>query len=260
MPSRSFMRKIQRRGYLIAGVNQNYLFFGYYDTAAKQEEGIEIDLLHQIAKAIFGNPNKITFKALNVPQRIPFVQDQQVDIVADAITITPKNCGQVDFSTVYYDAHQRVLVPSNSAARYASASSTGSMLSDLAGKRVCATAKSVPYDYIRDHSRAIPYGDQSATDCLVDLQEGKVDAISTDDAILLGLKYQDRQTDIVGPSLADAPYGMAINKAHPEFVRFVNAVLEQLRVDGKWKTIYHNDLGRYVSASTPAPPTPHYLP
>jgi polar amino acid transport system substrate-binding protein len=130
-------------------------------------------------------------------------------------------------------------------------------LSDLAGKPVCASNGSVPLEYIGQHSHAIPVGLPSATDCLVDLQEGNVAAISTDNAILLGFKAQDPGTRIVGQSLAEAPYGMAINKAHPGFVRFVNAVLDQLRVDGQWKAIYQRDLGT-VSPTTPAPPTPDY--
>jgi polar amino acid transport system substrate-binding protein len=94
------------------------------------------------------------------------------------------------------------------------------------------------------------------TDCLVALQEGRVAAISSDDAILLGFKAQDPNTKIVGPRLADEPYGMAINRGHPEFVRFVNGVLERLRDDGRWKAIHRRWLGPF--APTPAPPRASY--
>ena len=67
------------------------------------------------------------------------------------------------------------------------------------------------------------------TDCLVLLQQGDVAAISTDDSILDGLAAQDPWTKLIGPPLTDEPYGLAIAKQHPEFVRFVNAVLQQLR-------------------------------
>jgi polar amino acid transport system substrate-binding protein len=255
MPPGSFMRKIQQRGYLIAGVNLNNYFFGYYDTKTEQEKGFEIDLLYQIAEAIFGKTgnikNEIHFESPpTVSERVSFVQHQQVDIAADAITITCARHKLVDFSTVYYNGGVRVLVRSNSPVR---------SLSDLAGKRVCASAGSVPFEYIRDHSRAIAVPRPSATDCLVGLQQGTVDAISTDNAILLGFNAQDPETKIVGLPLAAAPYGMAINTAHPGFVRFVNAVLERMRVDGAWKRIYQANLGR-VSTATPAPPRPSYVP
>ncbi len=68
------------------------------------------------------------------------------------------------------------------------------------------------------------------TDCLVLLQQDQVAAVSTDDAILYGLEAQDPFTKVVGPELTDEPYGLAMSKQHPDFVRFVNAVLAQERV------------------------------
>ena len=103
----------------------------------------------------------------------------------------------------------------------------------------------------------IAVGLPQAIDCLVYLQQGRVDAISTDDSILVGFKAQDPYTTLVGPSLAKVPYGMAISKAHPDFVRFVNGVLERMRTDGTWRRIYSRWLGGLVK-SPPPPPTPHY--
>jgi polar amino acid transport system substrate-binding protein len=250
MPASSFMATLQHRGKLVAGVNQNYKLFGYLDPLTGKIDGFEIDILRQIAQAIFGTPNALQFKAMSVPERIPSVQNGSVDIVVDAVTITCARRQQVDFSTVYYDARQRLLVPSDSNAR---------SLSDLGGKKVCATAGSVPYDLITHNpAHPIAYGVPQGSDCLVALQEGKVDAISTDDSILLGFKIQDPFVKIVGPTLADAPYGIAISQAHPEFVRFVDGVLARMRADGTWHRLYEKWLGHYVSGPAPAPPTARY--
>ena len=77
-------------------------------------------------------------------------------------------------------------------------------------------------------------------------------AISTDSSILLGFKAQDPNTQIVGPSLGDVPYGMAISKAHPDFVRFVNGVLAKIEHNGTWQRLYANWLGDF----TPVRPQP----
>ncbi len=227
MPSGSFMRTIQRRGYLRAGVNAGLLDFGYLNPATGKIEGFEIDLVRELARAIFGDPSRYRLVALSVPQRIPFVQDNRVDIVVDAVTITCARKQQVDFSSVYYDAKQRVLVPSNSPATDIGA---------FSDRRVCASAGSAPIEVMQRASGAADAGGApQAIDCLVALQQGQVSAISTDDSILLGFKAQDPNTKIIGPSLADVPYGMAISKAHPEFVRFVNGVLAKLARDGTWQ-------------------------
>lgn len=249
MPAGSFMAKLEHRGYLIAGVDQNTLLFAYFNPLDGQPEGFEIDLLRELARAIFGNPNAIQFKAITTAERISAVQNGSVDVVADAMTITCQRRQAVDFSTVYFDAGQRVLVPLNSPA---------SSIRDLGGKRVCATKGSTSIQTLQGLvPRPVPYAVAQRTDCLVALQQGLVDAISTDDSILLGFKAQDPYTKIVGPRLADEPYGMAISKAHPDFVRFVNGVLAQLRTNGTWERIYSRWLGKLTP--TPAPPAAHYL-
>jgi len=117
MPAGSFMAKIQKQGYLIAGVNAGLYKFGYLNPATGNIEGFEIDLVKQVAAAIFGTANRVRFVALTVPQRFTAVEDGRVDIVADTITITCYRRTLVDFSTVYYNATQRLLVPTNSGVR-----------------------------------------------------------------------------------------------------------------------------------------------
>ena len=131
--------------------------------------------------------------------------------------------------------------------------SSATSLDDLHGQKVCATRGSNSVHRIRQHKAIavqVPYW----TDCLVLLQQGSVAAISTDDSILDGLAAQDPWTKIIGKPLTDEPYGLAISKQHPEFVRFVNAVLQRLRTDGQWKVSYRAWLGNPV----PNPPSAHY--
>ena len=249
MPPGSFMQRIHDRGYLIAGVNAGLLDFGYLNPATGKIEGFEIDLVRELARAIFADSSRFRLVALSVPQRIPFVQQGKVDVVVDAVTINCARRQQVDFSTVYYDSQQRVLVPANSAATDIGA---------FAGRRVCASAKSAPIDVMKQQPRPPqPVGLAQAIDCLVALQEGQVAAISTDDSILLGFKAQDPNTKIIGASLADVPYGMAISKSHPEFVRFVNGVLAKLHADGTWQVLDKRWLG-HIPGSNPTLPPPQY--
>jgi polar amino acid transport system substrate-binding protein len=246
MPRGSLMRKIQDRGYLIAGVNAGAYKFGYLNPTSGHIDGFEIDLVRELAQAIFGDPSRYRLVALSVPQRIPAVEDDRVDVVVDAVTITCYRKTQVDFSTVYYGAQQKVLVP---------ASSRATSIRDFAGRRVCASAQSTPIQVMQAlPTPPRPLGLPQAIDCLVYMQEGRVPAISTDDSILLGFKAQDPNTKIIGASLYPVPYGIAINKAHPEFVRFVNGVLARLRADGAWRAIYDKWLGGIPGSNPVLPP------
>jgi polar amino acid transport system substrate-binding protein len=250
MPAGSWMARIKKRGYLLAGVDQNTLLLAYFNPVDRRIEGFEIDLLDELARAIFGDPNAIKFVAVTTAERIPYVQNGTVDVVADATTITCARKQEVDFSTVYLDAAQRLLVPSNSLI---------GGVQDLAGKRVCATTGSTSIDNIKLLApKAVIYRVPERTDCLVALQEGRVDAVTSDDSILLGFRAQDPYTKIVGGRLEDEPYGLVISKTHPDLVAFVNGVLERMRKDGVWRAIYSRSLGRSHIGPIPSPPPPNY--
>jgi polar amino acid transport system substrate-binding protein len=239
------METIRARGYVIAGVSLNTYHLGYLNPSDGDVEGFDIDMLHAIAAAIFGNPDKIRFVAMTNTQRIPAVESGRVDIVAHTMTITCARWRQVDFSTVYFDAGLRVLVPSNS---------TVQGLFALSGQKVCTTAGSTSLATIPAMADLIPVVEPYATDCLVQLQQGDVAGISTDDSILAGLKAQDPYTKIVGPRIVDVPYGLAISKQHPDFVRFANAVLARLRADGQWAASYRH----WIGSPVPPPPPARY--
>jgi polar amino acid transport system substrate-binding protein len=238
--------QIRSHGRLRVGVDQNTYLFGYRDAASGQIVGFDIDVARQIAAAIFGDPNRIQLVAITSAQRIPFIQNNSVDIVVKTMTINCDRLKQVAFSTVYYDAGQRVLVPK---------SSTANGIGDLGGRKVCAAAGSTSIANIAHAaSHPVPVSVADWTDCLVLLQQGQVDAISTDDTILAGMAAQDPNLKLVGGRFTEEPYGVAVSKAAPDLVRFVNWVLDQMRADGRWAGIYT----RWLGGPAPAPPPARY--
>jgi len=244
----SFMAKIRARGYLIAGVDSGTFDFGFLNPFSGQFEGFDIDMLHAVAKAIFGDPNRIEFKSITDAQRKPALRSGSVDIVAHTMIITCDRLKTADFSTVYIDTSQRVLVAKNSPAK---------SLADLGGQKVCATKGSISLARVATApSHPIPVAVPYWTDCLVLLQQGDVAAISTDAAILTGLTGQDPETKLVGPQFTNDPYGLGIPKRHPDLVRFVNAVLAQMRADGQWAASY----AHWFGSPAPAPPEARYQP
>lgn len=245
MPAGSTMEKIQARGRLIAGVDQNIYLMGFRNPASGQIEGFDVDMARQVAKAILGDPTKIQFKVLTSDQRIPALEQGEVDIVVRTMTINCERAAKVDFSSVYYQAGQRVLVPRGSGV-------TG--IDALGGKKVCATKGSSSLNNVAAApSKPIPVAVPNWTDCLVMLQQGQIDAISTDDTILAGLAAQDPYTEMVGEKFTQEPYGMGVPKGNEDFVRFVNAMLERIRGDGTWASIHAAWLGRLGEAPTPPP-------
>jgi polar amino acid transport system substrate-binding protein len=248
MPAGSYMQAIERRGRLIVGVDQTTRFFGYRDPQTGAIDGFDIALAREIARAIFGDPTAIELHAVTTGQRIPVVESGHVDLVASQVTATCDRRQQVDLSTIYYLAHQEVLVRTGGPGTIA----------DLKGKRVCATTGSTSIDKIsKVVPGVVPYPVASRADCLVALEEGWVDAVTSDDTILLGFESQDPlNTYIIPNRLSDEPYALATSKEHPEFGRFVNGVLDELRADGRLEQLYHQYLPPAAGFVPPAAPPP----
>jgi polar amino acid transport system substrate-binding protein len=249
MSTGTFMHTIQRHGKLNVGVDQNTLGLGYFDSirSTPRMEGFEIDLVREIARAIFGDPDKIRYTAISTQQRESVVQNGDVDLVASSFSIDCGRRKRMLFSSVYYQAQMRLLVPKRPKV---------AGLRDLDGKYVCVTNRSTT---IRRLTELQPttgikiYVVPLRSDCLVKLQQGTVQAIASDDAILLGLHKQDPQTKIVGPGLQCESWGIAINSKHPEFVRFVNAVLARLRRSGYTQRRRDHWLEGLTPTKMPAP-------
>jgi polar amino acid transport system substrate-binding protein len=246
MPAGSTMAAIYARGRLIVGTDQNTYLFGFRDAASGEIVGFDVDIAKEVATAIFGDwHNHMQLVSVTSAQRIPYLQDHKVDIVAHTMTMNCDRWRQVSFSTEYYAAGQRVLVGRGSTAKG---------IGDLGGKKVCAAAGSTSIQNIATaRAKPIPVSVNDWTDCLVLLQQGQVDAISTDDTILAGMAAQDPTTRLVGPAFTSEPYGLGINKGASDLVRFVNGVLARIRADGTWATIYHRWLG-----GTATPPAARY--
>ena len=243
MPAGSFMEQIQARGRLVAGVSADTLLFGYRNPLTGNLEGFDIDLVHQVSQAIFGDPNRVEYKVVTYAQRIPALLDGSVDIVADVMTVNCTRWQQIAFSSQYFEAGQKVLVRSDSVA---------ASIKDLDGTRMCAATGSTNIEELKNHPKitAVPVDDIS--DCMVLFQQGTVDSVTGDDTVLQGFKVQDPYTKIIGPAITKEPYGLGIARSHPEFVQFVNSVLQRIRVDGTWRQMYT----RWLQPTGPVPDPP----
>lgn len=248
MPPGSTMAAIAERGRLVVGVDQNTYPFGFRNPASGQLEGFDIDLAREVARRIFGDPDRIDLRVVDASQRESALQSGQVDVVVRTYSITCDRKRSVEFSTVYYYANQRILAAKGSGIDSAAA---------LSGKRVCAVRGTTSLSAMFAlNPRPTLFSVTTWTDCLVMVQQGQIDAISTDDVVLFGLAAQDPTVEVVGPSIAVEPYGVGIRKENIDLVRFVNGALDQMRADGTWERLYEAHL-RSLGPS-PGPPPARY--
>ena len=262
LPAGSTMAAIRARGKLIVGVSGDTLLFGARNTLTNQIEGFDIDMLKEVAKAIFGpdGESNITYKVITYADRLPNLEagpdNGGVDIVAHTMTINCDRWLRIAFSSEYFDAGQRVLVKLGSGFK---------SIEDLnaAKATVCAPEGSTNIDLLRKNESG-KYGDlvilakPDVTDCLVAMQQGQADGATGDDTVLAGLAAQDPNTEVVGEKFTSEPYGLGMAKDKIDFVRFVNGVIEEMRTDGRWKDIYSKWLVGVLSDTVIDPPPAEY--
>jgi polar amino acid transport system substrate-binding protein len=158
----------------------------------------------------------------------------------------------ISFSSEYYRSEQHVLVRADSSVR---------SMGDLTGRTVCAAEGSTTLDDGRKVPGVMAVAAEAPSDCLVRFQRAEVDAISSDETVLHGLAAQDPYARVVGPGFAAQPYGLGIARGHPDFVRFVNGVLDEVRRSGRWRQLYSAWLARDLpDATVPAPDHSRPLP
>lgn len=243
MPPGSYMAEIAARGRLIVGTSIDTLLFAAVDPDDGAIKGFDVDIAGLVAAAIFGEPAdpnvpdpRVELRGITYAQRIPAVVSGEVDLVAHTMTVNCQRWQVVAFSSVYLNAGQKLLVAKGSGV---------TDVNDLAGLTVCVSAGGTSADKMRAMSVQPPVEVlevSNQTDCLVAFQRGEADVIRSDDTVLGGFAQQDPSTEVVGEFLTEEPYGMAMSQDHPEFVRFVNAVLDRARADGTWQALYDKSL------------------
>lgn len=247
--------EILERGRLIVGLDQGSNLFSFRDPGTGELTGFDVDLARQIADDIFGDPQAVEFRSLTSANRIEALEDDQVDLVIRSMSITCERREQVTFSVPYFQAYQRVLAVRGSGIEN---------IEDLEGKRVCVASGTTSAARLWEElDRITVLSVNTWADCLVAIQQNQVDAITTDDAILVGITAQDPYLQIVGPQLNAEPYGVGIAKSTPRqntdgLVRQVNSTLERIRGDGTWNRMYST----WLSGLGPSPgmPAPTYIP
>jgi glutamate transport system substrate-binding protein len=243
-PADTTMGRIQEAGEIKIGVKYDVPPFGFKNPQSGDIEGFDVDLGKAIADKLGVKPNFVEAISDN---RIPFLTDGTVDLVLSTMTINAERDQEIDFSEPYYIARGRILVPQDSDV---------AGLEDLAGKKVCTALGSTYEETLKDQApKAERKLVDSYSECLELVQNGAVDAVSTDDVILTGMIIQDDSLKLTeGEPLTTEPYGAGIKDGDAEFKEFVDGVIEEYKSDGGWAEAYEKWIGQYTGEQQ-EPPT-----
>ncbi|MBU7598971.1 glutamate ABC transporter substrate-binding protein [Streptomyces sp. P38-E01] len=249
------VRRIDKRGFLKVGVDQNSYNWSHRDPQSGELVGFDIDLVNAIAEDLLGPSARIVYKAISTNQRAEALADNSVDLVVRTMTILCEHLDKkVAFSTAYFEAGQQLLVPQRSRI-------TG-LDSSAKGKKLCTASSSTGDKELgRGFHGARTVRVANQLDCLVLLQLGRVDGVVTDNALAAGQAAQDPSVGLVGEPLTSELYGVAMSQEDEDLVRRVNHVLEEFREGGEssqWQKSYREWLDEVLDGESATPPKPLY--
>jgi glutamate transport system substrate-binding protein len=247
-PEGSTMARLKDAGKVTVGTKFDQPLFGLKNLQGKPE-GFDVEIAKLIAGEMGIAPDNITWVETVSANREPFIQQGKVDYVVATYTINDKRKQVVDFAGPYYVAGQDIMVAKGNPEQIKGPE-------DLAGKKVCSVTGSTPAENIREN---YPEADLTEFDvyskCAEALKNGQVQAVTTDNVILLGLISQDPEAfELVGNPFTKEPYGIGLKKGDTQFRNFINDTLEKIYQDGRWKAAWEATAGK-VATETPTPPT-----
>ncbi|WP_342564205.1 glutamate ABC transporter substrate-binding protein [Paenibacillus sp. FSL R7-0345] len=229
--------KIKERGKLLVGVKYDTRLFGLKDPASGDVEGFDIDISKAIAKHLLGDENAIELKEVTSKTRIPMLNNGEIDMVVATMTITEERKKEVDFSDVYFQAGQSLLVKKGSPITgLESVTKDTKILGSKGATSIKNIKEKVPGVTVLEFDN---YQDAFAA-----LKAGQGDALTTDDAILYGMAAQDEGYEVVGEPFTDEPYGIAVQKGNTDVVQAINDTLAELKANGEYDAIYTKWIGK----------------
>jgi glutamate transport system substrate-binding protein len=241
------MAELSDAGEITIGVKYDQPGIGYLPPGADTPEGFDIEMGKVIAGQLGIAPENITWEETVSDNREPFLQNGTVDIVLASYSITDERRAVVGQAGPYYVTGQQLLVREED-----KESITGP--DDLEGVKVCSVTGSTSIETVTEEYGAEPVPFDTYSDCVTQLQNGSVDAVTTDGAILLGYAAQaPDELEVVGDAFSEERYGIGFSPDEPEMCEFLSDAIQQSYQDGTWEEAFAATLGE-SGVETPEPP------
>ncbi|MER7957083.1 glutamate ABC transporter substrate-binding protein [Streptomyces sp. NPDC096030] len=211
--------------------------------------GFDVDVATYVAKQLGRDPADIEWKEAKSADRETMLERGDVDFIAASYSINDERAQKVDFAGPYLLAHQDVLIRADD--------DSIKQPSDLNNKRLCSVTGSTSAQNVKTklapQAQLQEYGGYS--ECLTGLENGVIDAVTTDDSILAGYASQpefEGKFKLGGFEMSNENYGIGVQKGS-ELKEQINDALEQMVADGSWDKAVKDNFGPAEYQNEPAP-------
>jgi len=226
---------ITERGTVQIGVKEDQPNLGYLDPTTGERSGFDIDIARWIAASLGYAEEDIEFKVIDSKAREDSITRGDIDFYVGTYSITDERKELISFAGPYFITGQGLLVAADNDTITGKESLTADMT-------VCSATGSTSIQRIKDETPANTEEFDKYSECVEALKNGQVDAVTTDEAILIGYAAQDPDNlKIAGEVFSEERYGVGLVKGDTALQEFINTMF----TDGgdTWQAIFDKNLG-----------------
>lgn len=246
----STMDRINKAKKLRLGTKFDQPGFGFKGLDGKVT-GFDVEMAKIIAGELGLTADQIEFTETPSAVREQVIQDDKVDIVAATYTINNTRKERIGFAGPYYVAGQHIMVRSDENGI------TGPDSFKSGDKKVCSVTNSTPANNIKKYLANEPAQlvvFDTYQKCVDALTNKQVDAVTTDNVILLGfISKNEGKFKLAGTKFTEEPYGIGVKKDDTTFRNWINDVLEKAYADGRYEKAWKDTAGKF-DPTLPSPP------
>ncbi|NBE55611.1 glutamate ABC transporter substrate-binding protein [Streptomyces boluensis] len=228
----------KKRGKLVIGAKADQPYLGFEDQSTKERSGFDIEIAKMVAADLGFSAKQIEWKTVDSGARETAVSKGDVDLMIGTYTINDERKKQVDFVGPYFHAGASLLVRKDE--------------KDIKGaetvrdKKVCSIVGSTPLQNIKKPKYGAKVTELSKySECVAQLLNNQIDAVTTDDAILMGYAAQNEgKLKVVGKPFSDEPYGVGLKKGDAALQKAVAEAITAHTDNGDYKKAFEATLGK----------------
>ena len=250
----STLDQIKKSGKIRIGFRQSEPPMSFLDGNGNPV-GYSIDLCSRIVTAVKTELNKtdlsVEYLPVNAKTRFSALSDNEIDILCGSTTKTLSRGKLVDFTQLTFVTGASLL---------SMAGNPVNGIADLQGKKVAVVKNTTTIEVLKaalkealTDAQVVPVG--SAVEGLKALQDGKVDAYSSDQVVLIGLVLtsSDPKSFVVSSELFSfEPFALAVRRNDADFRLIADGVLSHLYRSAQIVQIYRKWFGRFSKKITTA--------
>ncbi|MCI2421873.1 glutamate ABC transporter substrate-binding protein [Saccharopolyspora sp. K220] len=242
------MANLKQAGTIRIGTKFDQPLFGLKGLDGKPQ-GFDVEIAKIIAGKLGIAPERIEWVEAPSKTREEVIEQNRVDMVVATYTINDARKQRISFAGPYYQAGQDIMVKSDNT------QITGPESLRPTGAKVCSVTGSTPAEKIKeyvDEANLVLFDVYSK--CADALRTGQVQAVTTDNVILLGLVDQSGgQFKMVDKPFTQEPYGIGIKKGDVKFCEFIDQTLTQASQDGSYAKAWQSTAGKVAPQTPPLP-------